>query len=82
MSLPSGSSNLPSGKKNYLHLQKEGLESCYCVFMKNQGIFSSKVWLSLFMVLQELIASRRDEQEARIAAVTEIQRVWRGYFTR
>ncbi|KAM7435649.1 hypothetical protein ABFA07_014441 [Porites harrisoni] len=31
---------------------------------------------------QELIASRRDEQEARIAAVTEIQRVWRGYFTR
>ena len=81
MSLPSGSSNLPSRKKNYLHLQKEGLES-YCVVMKNQGIFSSKVWLSLFMVLQELIASRRDEQEARIAAVTEIQRVWRGYFTR
>ena len=82
MSLPSGSSNLPSRKKNYLHLQKEGLESCYHVVMKNQGIFSSKVWLSLFMVLQELIASRRDEQEARITAVTEIQRVWRGYFTR
>lgn len=71
-----------------MHLQKQDLESCYCDQWKNEKSRNFLLqtlahnFTSLFMVLQELIASRRDEQEARIAAVTEIQRVWRGYFTR
>ena len=34
------------------------------------------------MVKQESIVAKADEQEVKIAAAIEIQRVWRGYHTR
>lgn len=34
------------------------------------------------IIKQKSILERGDEQEVKIAAAIEIQRVWRGYYTR
>lgn len=36
----------------------------------------------IYVVNQKIILEGTDEQEVNIAAAIEIQRVWRGYYTR